>query len=58
MMHLRYDNAKMAAFVLMSSSLDESEHSEQQLPPGYYGVGDDAFVNSNVAPSLNRCKYK
>ena len=32
----------------MGSSLDESELSEQQLPPGYYGVGDDAFVNSNT----------
>jgi hypothetical protein len=32
----------------MGSSLDDSELSEQQLPPGYYGVGDDAFVNSNT----------
>lgn len=34
--------------ILMGSSLEESELSEQQLPPGYYGVGDDAFVNSNT----------
>jgi hypothetical protein len=28
----------------MSTSLEEADRSPKQLPPGFYGVGDDAFV--------------
>jgi hypothetical protein len=32
----------------MGTSLEEPDQASQQLPPGYYGVGDDTFVNSNT----------
>jgi hypothetical protein len=32
----------------MGTSLDEADRSPKQLSPGFYGVGDDAFVNSNT----------
>ncbi len=32
----------------MGTSLDVTDRSPAQLPPGYYGVGDDAFVNCNA----------
>ena len=31
--------------ILMGTSLEETDRSPIQLPCGYYGVGDDAFVN-------------
>ncbi len=32
----------------MGTSLDVADRSPNQLPAGFYGVGDDAFVNSNT----------
>jgi hypothetical protein len=34
--------------ILMGTSLEEPDQGPQQLPPVYYSVGDDAFVNSNT----------
>jgi hypothetical protein len=34
--------------VLMGNSLPQSERSTKMLPPTYFGVGDDAFVNSDT----------
>jgi hypothetical protein len=34
--------------VLMGNSLPLSERSTKMLPPTYFGVGDDAFVNSDT----------
>ena len=34
--------------ILMGTSLVETDRSSKQLPPGFYGVGDDAFVNCNT----------
>ncbi len=34
--------------VLMGNSLPLSERTTKKLPPTYFGVGDDAFVNSDT----------
>jgi hypothetical protein len=34
--------------VLMGNSLPLSERSTKMLPPTYFSVGDDAFVNSDT----------
>ena len=41
-------NIQQGGRVLMGNSLPLSERPTKKLPPTYFGVGDDAFVNSDT----------